>query len=186
MERFCDPVINRRSFLHNAGLGVFAAVGAHVPQLLTPRETHAGHVTHAYWVHGITVLSLQNVQAKRLGTEAQFILGGADFLWGFQFPLTNPVILNTQRLHLSAVMLRFSTTAGPTDRATMERVSVFDGDIQLADHTVNLSGFQDFVRLEVPEHYPLYWGLNIAMLVRVARDIRAAQISFIAAGADLV
>jgi hypothetical protein len=118
--------------------------------------------------------------------EAQFILGGADFPWGFQFPMTNPVIINNQRLHLSAVMLRFSTTDGPTDRATMERVSVFDGDIQLADYNVNLSGFQDFVRLEVPEHYPLSWGLNIAMLVRVARNIRAAQISFIAAGADFV
>jgi hypothetical protein len=100
--------------------------------------------------------------------------------------MTNPVILHNQRLHLSAVILRFSTTDGPTDRATMERVSVFDGDIQLADYNVNLSGFQGFVRLEVPEHYPLYWGVNIAMLVRVAPDIRAAQISFIAAGADFV
>jgi hypothetical protein len=70
MERFCDPIVTRRRFLHNTGLGVVAAVGVTAPQLLTPRATHAGHVIHAHWVHGITVLPLQNVQARRLGTEA--------------------------------------------------------------------------------------------------------------------
>lgn len=175
---------NRRAVLKLTGLGV---LGGLIANIFSPRTAHASPaLAYSSWIHGHSMhieYPDRISSVKRTGFSIQIDNATRSGSNWFHFAVPTPVIVNTKRLKVGSVMLRFNTGSG----ALVNHVHVYDGEKRIARHeNVNLSGKNMLKRFDVPGHPSVNWGLGISIHVSFTLDSPSNKMEFFSVGCDFI
>lgn len=154
--------------LHQCEISRYPSEGAHgITGDLEPFNLLNLKLAHAMWVHG------HNVQIEcpeRLDVQGRMgfyvRLRGKPFTSNWlHFAVPTPVIVDSNRLRVGSVMIRFRTGPG----VSVYAVHIYDGETKIAAHDgLNMSPQDAFIspRFDVPTHPAIKWGLGISIGVK--------------------
>ncbi|MCY6371436.1 DUF6623 family protein [Clostridium ganghwense] len=144
-------------------------------------------LAHAMWTHGHSIqieYPERIASIKRAGFYAQ-IKGKPGTRNWFHFAIPTPVIVNSKRLQVGSVLIRFKT--GSTD-TSINSVHIYDGERKIASFdNLDLSPRQfETRRFKIPGNPKIKFGLGISIGVGFGVESMSHSMEFSSAGCDFL
>lgn len=151
-------------------------------RLVTAETAHAAPLTtFSSRVHGLAVLSQDNLEVERVGNQAAFNFGAPPVAHWFHIPIPTPTIVEEKHAQLKRIRLNFSTPNIASQLTQVTSVHVYGRDF-IQPFPGVLDGDQPGAIFTLATPHLVRWAISISIEVHAYGE--RGGIIFHGAGAD--